>query len=62
MIDYEWTTADEIRFFKQTRPTGVTRIEFLKNYKEALCNRTIWDKIDKNKVIKELNKEIQLSN
>jgi len=59
----EWTTGDEIKFIKETVPKEVSRLEFLNNYKEALCSREKWDAISKTKVIKciesEINKEIK---
>jgi hypothetical protein len=55
-----WSTADEIRFFKDAHPLGVSKLKFLQNYKEALCERTNWDDIDKKKLMKELNKSIKL--
>ena len=56
---YIWTTGDEISFFKRTTPKEVSKLQFLKNYKEALSHRTYWGIIDKQKVLKELNKEIK---
>ena len=54
-----WETGDEIRFLKQATPSGMTKLEFLQNYKEGLCERNNWGLIDKKKLFRELNKQIQ---
>ena len=53
------TTADEVRFFKNVKPKEGSKLQFLINYKEALCTRTNWDNINKKKLYQELNKEIK---
>ena len=55
-----WSTADEIRFFKSTSPMGITKLQFLINYKEAISHRNRWGTLDKKKIMTELNKEVKL--
>jgi hypothetical protein len=54
-----WTTRNEIAFFKKVIPKEVSKLQFLKNYKESLSHRTYWGTIKKQKVLSELNKEIK---
>ncbi len=59
-----WSTGDEIRFLRTTVPPfGLTRHEFLSNYKEAIKFRENWDVINKDEIeaflTKEIEKEIQ---
>ena len=56
--DGEWGTTDEIRFIKTTNPKGISRLQFLLNYKEALQCRTNLGDMKKGSVIKALNAEI----
>jgi len=53
-----WTTGDEIRFLKEALPKEITRVQFLQNYKEALNHRINWDVIDKKRLLRVLNNEI----
>ena len=59
-INCIWSTADELRFLKDIQPKEISKLQFLKNYKEALCNRTQWDMLNKKKIMKEVNKSIKL--
>jgi len=56
-----WSTGDEISFIRDMQPKGISKLEFLQNYKEGLCTRVNWDTISKVKVMKfietEINKE-----
>jgi hypothetical protein len=63
MAEY-WRTSDEIRFLRTTVPPfGLTRYEFLSNYKEAIKFRENWDVLNKEEIeaflTKEIEKEIQ---
>jgi hypothetical protein len=58
-----YTTEDEIKFIKQikgrkTIDKNLSRLDLLKTYKKSMELRTCWDKIDPEKVLKSLNKEI----
>ena len=53
-----WATADEIRFFQRSQIKGLSKLEFLQNYKEGIRHRKIWGSINKNKLMQALNKEI----
>ena len=54
ILNNEWTTEDEIRFITTTHPKGMTKLQFLLNYKEASTHRTNWDKIKTKKLFKAL--------
>ena len=53
-----WATNDEIRFFQRTTVKGMSKLEFLQNYKEGLCKRQNWQGFDKKRLFTELEKEI----
>lgn len=55
-----WSTANEIRFLRMAVPPfGLTRLEFLQNYKDAMALRENWDTMDKEEIEEKLNKEIE---
>jgi len=53
-----WSTGDEIRFLLSIEPKETSKLEFLKNYKEAALNRVDWGDIKKEEVLKVVNQEI----
>jgi len=53
-----WETGDEIKFLKTTIPVSMSKLQFLRNYKEASQYRHNWGSIKKKDVFKAIDKEI----
>lgn len=55
---YVWSTSDEIRFLLSSEPKGISKKQFLLNYKEGMKYRSNWENINKEEVYKALEQEI----
>lgn len=53
-----WGTSDEIRFLISTELKGISKKQFLLNYKEGIRYRSNWENINKEEVYKALEQEI----